>query len=1176
MSTRPTRLSTGPRRRSRSELEDDSDGADTHQYSASPPSSKRPRLNPAQEQSTADHDDVNDSDSTSSSEDSIQRSVAAVKVHHEVGPGGYRPGAIVRIKVTDFVTYNSAEFHPGPKLNMVIGPNGTGKSTLVCAICLGLGGSPQLLGRAKDLGEFVKHGCREATIEIELAGPPKVSRNIVICRNIKRDGNKSSFTINGASASRSKVQELAREFAIQVDNLCQFLPQDRVAEFAALSPVELLLSTQKAAGGREMEKWHEHLRDLRSKQKELQMSNQGDRETLANLEGRQEDQRADVERMRERAQVKQKVELLEFCRPLVEYREHHRAFEEIRSRKARVEQEHEQLKADLEPAMRAVTAKQTYLEQIIHVRDYRKQRFDQLSQEAKTSGDKIEELEGAIKDLAGQIEAERKSGQTHRAQASTVQTTIHKLRRQQEEEAIEFDPDIYNEKLRENRLDKRELESQASEILTRRQPLVEKELELKRLIEDSQKAMEHLDSQSGQQEAKLQRLSNDSLKAYRWVQQNQHLFEMEVFGPPIVTCSVANPKYADAIETLLQRNDFTAFTVQSRSDFRTLQRALNGQLKLHDISIKTCSISLDSIRSPLPQSELQRLGFDGWAKDFLNGPGPVLAALCLENRLHQTPIGLNDISEDRYNEMESGNISCWVSGKQSYQVTRRQEYNASSTRVRQVRPARYWTAQPVDASLKQQYLQNIGAWKQQMAEVSAQMNDERATMVELKRRRDLNEEAMRAIESEKAAKQTAYTQYRAIPEKLAQQEAKLKSIQKLFEEVRDRVGDIRDRQDQLSIEKAEATIKYADSAETLRQTYEELIKIEIRYLEASSDLKTLKQQHSEGVSMLEQKSREVKQAMVDFREGREKARTLMRKAHKTKEEVEDRPGSEEVLAMLGTADYFLDNLNADIDAENARLELTHTGSHNLIKEFEDRERLIQKLQQKLAGFHARLTDLDGAIQEIRALWEPKLDTLISKISDAFSDSFARIGCAGQVSLDKVEAEPGLSGEPGGVEFDQWSIQIHVKFREHEQLSILDSHRQSGGERAVSTIFYLMALQSLSASPFRVVDEINQGMDPRNERMVHGRLVEIACSTSNSADTDEANPAGGSDGGQYFLVTPKLLSGLVYRPGMRVLCIYSGEHMPKDYQDLDFGKAIRTMKALKSGRLEGNSQVGVHA
>jgi hypothetical protein len=62
----------------------------------------------------------------------------------EEGASRHQPGSIVRVKLVNFVTYTSAEFHPGPSLNMVIGPNGTGKSTLVCAICLGLGWGPQV------------------------------------------------------------------------------------------------------------------------------------------------------------------------------------------------------------------------------------------------------------------------------------------------------------------------------------------------------------------------------------------------------------------------------------------------------------------------------------------------------------------------------------------------------------------------------------------------------------------------------------------------------------------------------------------------------------------------------------------------------------------------------------------------------------------------------------------------------------------------------------------------------------------------------------------------------------------------------------------------------------------------------------------------------------------------
>ena len=54
-------------------------------------------------------------------------------------PPQFQPGSLIRIKLENFVTYTSAEFKMGPSLNMIIGPNGTGKSTVVCAICIGLG-----------------------------------------------------------------------------------------------------------------------------------------------------------------------------------------------------------------------------------------------------------------------------------------------------------------------------------------------------------------------------------------------------------------------------------------------------------------------------------------------------------------------------------------------------------------------------------------------------------------------------------------------------------------------------------------------------------------------------------------------------------------------------------------------------------------------------------------------------------------------------------------------------------------------------------------------------------------------------------------------------------------------------------------------------------------------------
>ncbi|PLB49249.1 P-loop containing nucleoside triphosphate hydrolase protein [Aspergillus steynii IBT 23096] len=1186
--------------------QEDSDGDAPAENSLNPASRDKGRNTAdtgAQENDDEDDEDADEdgSQENSGDESSAERSSSGLQKTQDAGSAGtqnqagdgdgngakdaYKPGAIVRIKVTDFVTYTSAEFFPGPKLNMVIGPNGTGKSTLVCAICLGLGWGPQHLGRAKDPGEFVKHGCREATIEIELAGGPKHRRNPVVSRTIKREGNKSTFMLNGKQASRSQVLKLAQSFAIQIDNLCQFLPQDKVSEFAALTPIELLYSTQRAAAGPEMIEWHDNLKTLRTEQKKLQSNNQGDRDLLANLENRQEMQRADVERMRERAQIKRKIEMLEYIRPVTKYKQTHADFKELKRKKDNVSRELDILKSELEPALRAVNAKQSYCVQLDGYIDYKKRGVETAEKNASDIGKTIEQHDDSMKDLNNQISGEKKQGTQYKQEATKIQQTINKLTRQLNDESVNFDIDWYNEQIAAKRRQARDLEEKAQEIKERRRPLFDTFNVKKEDLKSTEQQLQGLDSQAGRQEAKLKQVSPDSFKAYKWLQENQDKFEHKVFGPPIVECSIKDPKYADAVESLLQKTDFTAFTTQSRNDFRTLQRSLNMEMRLHDISIKTSSVPLENFQPPVSGEEIQKMGFDGWAKDFLNGPDPILSVLCSENRLHQTPVTLRDISDEEFSRMENGSISSWVAGKQSYQVSRRREYgpSATSTRVRQVRPARVWTSQPVDTMAKQDLIQAVSALKEELRDLQQRMETEKANLTEMGQSHGKCEEERRELEREKAEKQTALTQQRAIPEKIRQQETKRRNNEKYCANVKTRVLELRHQQDELSVQKAEATLKYSEAVIELREAHEELIKLGVRRAEAVSDLEILKARNKDHSDKLAVKTNELKEAVNEVKTKSEEVRKLHKEAGKVVETSATQP---DLAALMTTLiEHSVDQLEADIDSEKARLELTQGGSSNIIKEFEERERQIQKIRSKLEEFQTQLADYEHAINEIRGKWEPQLDALVKSISDAFSDSFARIGCAGQVSLDKAEDEAGPDNTSGGSNFDQWSIQIHVKFRENENLSLLDSHRQSGGERAVSTIFYLMALQSLSASPFRVVDEINQGMDPRNERMVHGRLVDIACANG-GYNEDGTESSGGS---QYFLITPKLLSGLVYKPGMRVLCIYSGEHMPAEHGVLDVGEAVQRMRAIREsdqgkgkGRAfdgaisQGDSRVDVYA
>ena len=52
-------------------------------------------------------------------------------------------------------------------------------------------------------------------------------------------------------------------------------------------------------------------------------------------------------------------------------------------------------------------------------------------------------------------------------------------------------------------------------------------------------------------------------------------------------------------------------------------------------------------------------------------------------------------------------------------------------------------------------------------------------------------------------------------------------------------------------------------------------------------------------------------------------------------------------------------------------------------------------------------------------------------------------------------------EDPSLDYEQLAIHIMVKFRRDEPLQLLTGQRQSGGERAVSTILYLIAIQVLS-------------------------------------------------------------------------------------------------------------------
>ncbi|KAI1080256.1 P-loop containing nucleoside triphosphate hydrolase protein [Whalleya microplaca] len=1119
-----------PRRRSRAQFEEEDDD----RQSSTSDSSKRQRL------STNGAISEEDSDGGASSRRRQNRGGNRVPngrptvngLGGGIGSGEFQPGAIVRVLVDNFVTYEHAEFSPGPNLNMVIGPNGTGKSSLVCAICLGLGYHPKHLGRASNVGEFVKYGKDTATIEIELQKRPHDSANHVIRLQIHKEDNARRWWLNGKESTHKAVQSLTSDLRIQIDNLCQFLPQDKVAEFAGLTPIQLLHETLRAAAPEHMIEWQTQLKKLHQRHKEVKGDVDMCAETLKGHETRQQGMQADVDRLREREAIQAKIQEFRDVRVIAEYNERFIESKKAKQRREDATRRLRELEEACGPALQSVNQKQEYQDKIKLVVGERKN----ILKEAEATGHQllqaVERHDEKIKHVQNKRHAEDGSHASKKANLGKIRRTITDLEAKLQNKPPEFANEEWNKKIRQKEAILRENVARKRELDTQLEELMGPGREKTRQIAEHKASIERLNSQQGQKLAHLKKAHPDAAKGWEWLQDNRDEFEQEVFGPPMLTCSITDQRYSDHVQSLLANDDFCCFIAQTRNDHKKLSEQFYKKMSL-SVTIRTCGSEFSSFRPAIPKEQLREMGLDAYAIDYLEGPEPVLAMLCSEKKLHVSGVALRETNPEQYEKiMRTERIPSWAAGTTMYRISRRREYGASaiSTTTRKISAGRFWTNQPVDDTEKRTLERRVNELTDELDEMKRAVKETRQKMAEIVETEKPIQDEIRELKEQKNELQKAATQYASLGVKIDLEKQTLENIQKDLVECRTRIFEYSAQEDQLIIEKANMVLQHKEQLSHIRDAHQALLEAQIRLIEADSDVKGLEERNADIKQRLDHERAEVDNAKAEIARLKDEAHKVLRLVR----QLLDKPDVDQEYYKNLAAGKTVEDIDNEVAAEESKLGLIHGVDPIVLRQFEQRAKTIQDLTRQKEEKTAKLESYNRKIEHIMQQWEPRVDEVISQINDAFSYNFEKINCAGEVNIHKDE------------DFEQWAIEIKVKFRENETLQQLNQHRQSGGERAVSTIFYLMALQSMAQAPFRVVDEINQGMDPRNERMVHERMVEIACREHTS---------------QYFLITPKLLTGLRYDERMRVLCIASGEHMPREGQQLDFRKLIRIQRAI---------------
>ena len=174
---------------------------------------------------------------------------ANIEMYH---PGS--AGSFVKVVMVNFMCHHHLTVELGPRINYIVGENGSGKSAVLTALTVALGAKAKSVGRSstKSVKGMIKSGTQQAKLTVVISNdgedafmPATYGRTIIIEKVLAKVGA-NSLKIKNAQGETigTKSDELARitdHFAIDVDNPIVVMTQDHLTR---------LLQQQPAAAGK--------------------------------------------------------------------------------------------------------------------------------------------------------------------------------------------------------------------------------------------------------------------------------------------------------------------------------------------------------------------------------------------------------------------------------------------------------------------------------------------------------------------------------------------------------------------------------------------------------------------------------------------------------------------------------------------------------------------------------------------------------------------------------------------------------------------------------------------------------------------------------------------------------------------------------------------------------------
>ena len=400
---------------------------------------------------------------------------------------------------------------------------------------------------------------------------------------------------------------------------------------------------------------------------------------------------------------------------------------------------------------------------------------------------------------------------------------------------------------------------------------------------------------------------------------------------------------------------------------------------------------------------------------------------------------------------------------------------------------------------------NIESLESDREDVEGRIERLEAELEEIEEERESVAERMESIEADIEQKDAEIESVEAEIEELEAEiaDSEIPELTEEAETIREEIAELEDRMDDIDGERNELELEKQYAEEAIEELHDDIeaaqnrkAEAEERVVELEADLEEKQEalaEKEEAVADLEAElsdlkadREELKDELRDARSARDEKREAVSRAESALEELRNTEGRlewevDELGAQVGEYDSEEIPDHETVRSEISRLEgeMTALEPVNMlaIDEYEEVEAELSELEEKRDTLVEEADEIRDRIDQYESRKRETFMDAFEGINEQFRDIFARLSDgSGELVLENPE--------------DPFDGGLTMKAQPGDKpIQRLDA--MSGGEKSLTALAFIFAIQRYNPAPFYALDEIDAFLDAANAEMVGEMVEELA-------------------------------------------------------------------------------------